>query len=705
MGLALSWDYYTFSFDESGQIAVKEAFCRLYDKGLVYRAKRMVNWDVKLQTVLSDIETVTKECEGQMHYIRYKCVDGNEVVVATTRPETIFADQAIAVHPEDTRYRELVGKEFYVPIIDRKIPMVSYNGCSLETGTGVVKIDPAHGFLDFEVAQEFGLPIQPVIDKLGKMCNVPNEFVGLDRFQARSKVVEMLSTTGALVKTEEIKHMVPYGLKSDSVLEPYLSDQWFFDISKLKSGCMSTLDQLVFHPARFTVLYKHYVDNLQPWCISRQIVWGHPIPAYYDEEGRCYVARSLEEAELQSNGKKLKPDSDVLDTWFSSALWPMVTSGWPGKLDGYPNFCLVTGSDILFFWVLKMICMAVALDLGIPFKHVLLHGLVQDEYGLKMSKSRGNTVEPIAFVREHGSDVLRFALVASSVAGNNIKFGKPSIEMARKFAIKVENAFTFCLKNLAPSVPVSTTHPVNHWFLGNVIKIEQKIAEHITNWDLYHAAIALYDFFWDSFCSWYIECTKVLFAECHDETITVLHHCCRRIIRLLYPFLPETAMRYWRIFGEERALDDPEITQLSDIGITSLLETDFSSIQGVINLIRSLRSHFAFKEVQISSNIDKVYHGIIRKLTHTVVTFGVVNAEVRFACGDHVIGLPGLTLMESKQKVNEIIVKLEAERMYLEQKLADEGFRTNADEEDLAHKENRVSEIIAELAVYYSLDQ
>ena len=704
MNLSLDWNTYTFSFDVKVQEAVKEAFCRLYEKGLIYKAKRMVNWDVKLQTVISDIETVTKELEGQMYYIRYKYI-GGEVLVGTTRPETIFADQALAVHPEDARYMHLIGKSFQVPLIDRLVPMVPYSGCSLDVGTGIVKIDPPHGFLDFEIGQKFNLPIESILDNQGKMCNVPEELIGLDRFEARSKVIQMLQENGDLIKIETIKHMVPHGIKSDSVLEPYLSDQWFFDLPKLKSDCISALNQVILHPSRFSSLYSHYVSNLQPWCISRQIVWGHPIPAYYDEEGQWYVARSLEEAQLKANGKKLTPDPDVLDTWFSSGLWPMVTGGWPEKLDGYPNFCLITGSDILFFWVLKMISMGIALDTGIPFKHVLLHGLVQDEYGLKMSKSKGNTLEPITLIREHGSDVLRFGLVASAVAGNNIKFGKPSIDMARKFTIKIENAFTFCLKYLKESqiqASMEAMHPINHWILINIEYTEQKIKEYMDDWDLYHASTTIYDFFWDPFCSWYIECTKVLMLEYKNETNTVLFYCCRRILKLLYPFLPEISMKYWNLFKFDKSEKDlrieDDIPELSHPRVT-----DFTSIQRIISLIRSLKSHFIIKELHISSNINQIYKSIISKLTNTSIKFLPIEDEVRFACGDYVIGIPSLSIIETKQQIEHIIQKLEVERIYLQDKLLDAGFVKNCSESDLTQKQCRLSDILTELEVYNSM--
>ena len=710
MNLALDWEYYTFSLDDKVATAVNAAFHQLYNIGLIFRDKRMVNWDIELQTVLSDIETEMREVNGHMYYIKYRCTDGREIEVATTRPETIFADTAIAVNPTDTRYTEFIGCEFMVPLTNRLIAMIADDRCSTDMGTGVVKIDPAHSFLDFEIGKTHNLPIRQIIDRPGIMYgDIPDNLQGIDRLKARHIVAEMLNNTGQLSSTEEIKHLVPHGIRSGSILEPILSDQWFLDMPKLKSDILEVLEsgKIMLHPSRFGAIYRHYTEKLQPWCISRQIIWGHRIPAWYTESGDCYVAKTYEDACKIAGTSKLTQDHDVLDTWFSSALWPLVTAGWPESLaDYFPNDFLVTGSDILFFWVFKMIVMSLALESKIPFRHVLLHGLVQDEYGLKMSKSKGNVVEPIALLETYGRDVLAFSLLSASVAGNNIRFGNQNIDMSRKFITKIRNGFEYCIKaisNIGNTTYSEIKHPVNVWIIKQLEQVENEVSESVKSWDLYHASGNIYHFFWNVFCSWYIESSKYLLKSSYNiETVIVIQELCLRFLQILYPFLPNLALEYWPKFNTGQELGDVLKQNLE----VPAIESDFETIQSVIDLIRSVKSHFYLAEPKIilSSKINTVYIGIIEGMTksklrindesHDGVCFRRMGIAIRF---------PDLTLDSAKPVLLKITSEIKLEIEHLQTKLNNTGFLLNATQDDIETKRNRLAYLEEEVQTYLDI--
>lgn len=713
MRVLFGWPSYRFTLDEDAQKAVTHAFCLLYDKGLIFRDKRMVNWDLSLQTVLSDIEINTKEIDGKLWYISYESEDGHEITIATTRPETIFADECIAVHPDDPRYTNVIGKHFRVPLIDKLVPVVTDTRCDMSLGSGAVKIDPSHGFLDFEIAKAHNMPIVPVINTNGRMCgDVPLWVAGLDRFVARAKVVEKLTSSGNIVKVENVQQQIPHGIRSDSILEPIVTEQWFLDMPKLADLARAALDKYIeLLPPRFRSVYTRHMDELQPWCISRQIVWGHKIPAWYDGN-RVYVAHSHEEASGKAGTDKLVQDPDVLDTWFSSALWPMITSGWPNKVDPkfYPNAFLVTGSDILFFWVTKMIMMHVAIhgDTPGPFNLVYLHGLVQDARGLKMSKSKGNVVDPIELLQEYGRDVVSFALVSSAVPGQNIKFGNQNLDKSKKFLNKIWNAFRFCLdKHSQASCEIK--HDANIWILSSLDDLEKSNSDKISRWNLYEAANELYDTFWDSFCDWYIEVAKYLLnSDYADETKYTIYLACYKLLRIMHPFLPLVTEYFWQeLTGKQNVLESSPVVH-NNVHSQEAIDR-FEWFKELIRQIRSIKSHFqvADADLMLCGDISQVYIGLssgllkngIRHLSEVLE-----KSTLKFGCSGVVLGImrDQCAVPDIKANFDKIIHSINREIDLLESKLNDHGFMSNASPTEIAAKKAKLQVLNKDKSVYES---
>ena len=596
LGASCDWSRERFTLDEGLSAAVRRVFVALHREGLLYRDKRLVNWDPALQTAISDLEVETREVDGHYWRFAYPLEDGSgEIVVATTRPETMLGDTAVAVHPDDERYAAVVGKQVRLPIVGRLIPIVADDYADPEKGSGAVKITPAHDFNDFQVGKRHGLEAINLLDPQGRLNGAaPAEYVGMDRFAARKAIVARAEAEGWLRGVEPTRHAVPYGDRSGVVIEPYLTDQWYVDAATLAQPAIAAVEdgRTTFEPANWSKTYFEWMRNIEPWCVSRQLWWGHRIPAWYGpslEEnapdklaGRIFVAES-QEAALQMaslyygsdvevvvddlmpgpshhNGKivraALRQDEDVLDTWFSSALWPFSTLGWPESTDDlarfYPTATLVTGFDIIFFWVARMMMMGLHVQGEVPFRRVVMHGLVRDETGAKMSKSKGNVIDPIEIVDDLGADALRFSLAILS-GTRDIKLSRNRIEGYRNFGTKLWNAARFCQMNGCARVsgfdPAAAAHPVNRWLRGEVVRAAAEVTAALDAARFDEAAQALYRFIWNTLCDWHLEFAKPLLngedASARDETRATTAWALDQAILLLHPVSPFLTEELW----------------------------------------------------------------------------------------------------------------------------------------------------------------
>jgi len=560
LGASADWARERFTMDEGLSDAVRKVFIDLYDQGLIYKDQRLVNWDPKLETAISDLEVQPTETNGKLWHFRYPIEgeDGAYIVVATTRPETMLGDTGVAVHPADERYKHLVGKHCILPLVGRRIPIVADEYADPEAGSGAVKMTPAHDFNDFEVGRRQNLEVINILDRQARINeNAPAKYQGMDRFEARKAVLADLEAEGLLEKTEDHVHMVPYGDRGGVPIEPFLTEQWYVDAETLAKPAIEAVEtgRTEFVPETWSKTYFEWMRNIQPWCISRQLWWGHRIPAWYGPDGEIFVAEDEAGAQAKARAhygedRPLEQDPDVLDTWFSSALWPFSTVGWPEETPElqkyYPGDVLVTGFDIIFFWVARMMMMGLHFMDDVPFRTVYIHALVRDEKGQKMSKSKGNVIDPLELMDQYGADAVRFTLAAMAAQGRDIKLAASRVEGYRNFATKLWNAARFAELHdcaLDPAFdPTACKVTLNRWIVAKTAKLRDEVSEALDAYRFNDAANALYQFAWGAFCDWQLEFAKPILSgddrEAAAETRATIGWTLGRLMRLLHPIMP-----------------------------------------------------------------------------------------------------------------------------------------------------------------------
>jgi len=640
LGASCDWSRERFTLDEGLNAAVRKVFVQLHKEGLIYRDKRLVNWDPHFQTAISDLEVEQREVDGAYWHFAYPLADGvtyehpiafdedgkatewetrDYIVVATTRPETMLGDTGVAVHPSDERYAGLVGKSVILPITGRRIPIVADDYADPTKGSGAVKITPAHDFNDFGVGKRAGLQALNVMDAYGRITaadtpDVPAEYEGMDRFAARKAIVARAEAEGWLKEIEKTKHAVPHGDRSGVVIEPWLTDQWYVDAHTLAQPAIGAVEQgdTVFEPASYSKIYFEWLRNIEPWCISRQLWWGHRIPAWYGPDGTIFVEESEEDARAAARDHygaetALTQDEDVLDTWFSSALWPFSTMGWPEKTEDlerfYPTSDLVTAADIIFFWVARMMMMGLHFMDEVPFKRVIINGLVRDEKGQKMSKSKGNVIDPLGIIDELGADPLRFTMAILS-GTRDIKLSKQRIEGYRNFGTKLWNAARFSQMNEARRVtgfdPAGVEQTINRWIRGELTKAERQVSQALEAGRFDDAASALYRFVWNVFCDWYLELAKPVFNGADEaakaETRAMTAWTLDQTLKLMHPVMPFITEELWdKTAGEGAPRDEATLIgaswpALPDNFVDVGAEAEIGWLVDLVTEIRQLRA-------------------------------------------------------------------------------------------------------------------
>ena len=660
LGASPDWEKERFTMDEGLSKAVISVFVKLYKEGLIYRDKRLVNWDPKLLTAISDLEVEQKEVEGKFWYFKYPLENSDEfLTIATTRPETMLGDTAVAVNPDDERYIHLKGKYVILPIINRRIPIIFDNYSDPEKGSGAVKITPAHDFNDFEVGKRHGLDMINIFDANASINeNGGEDFKGLDRFEARKKVLEILKAQNLYIKEEKIVHTVPHGDRSNVVVEPWLMDQWYVDAYKLAQPAIKAVKnkKTKFVPANWDKTYFEWMNNIQPWCVSRQLWWGHRIPAWFGPDDKIFVEHNQLDAEKAAElhyGKKVKlrQDEDVLDTWFSSALWPFSTLGWPDNTKDlkkyYPTNVLVTGFDIIFFWVARMMMMGMHfMDDEVPFKEVYIHALVRDDKGQKMSKSKGNVLDPLDLSVKYGADSLRFTLTAMAAQGRDIKLSEERIAGYRNFSTKIWNGCKFlefneCISELETDLNFINLQ-INKWIIESYNQLNSKVKKSIVEYKFNDAADALYQFIWRDYCDWYIEFIKPILNNAEDiesqkETKSVSIKIMKNVLLMLHPIMPYvTEEIFENLFKSNKLaissswprLIETETSLKNGIGLTIDIVSAIRSIRVEKNIPNKSRPTILLKNVNQEKKI------IIEENNNLILNLAKLN-QIKFLSEQH----------------------------------------------------------------------
>jgi len=733
LGASADWSRERFTMDEGLSAAVLKVFVDLYNEGLIYKDKRLVNWDPKLLTAISDLEVQQEEVKGHLWHFNYPIEgqDGRFITVATTRPETMLGDTAVAVHPDDERYKDLVGKHAILPLVGRRLIIVADDYADPEQGTGAVKITPAHDFNDFEVGKRHGLEMVSVLDEEARISgDVPEAYKGLDRFEARKKIVADMEAQGLLVEIEDHVHMVPFGDRGGVPIEPYLTDQWYVDAKTLAQPAIEAVEQgrTKFVPENWTKTYYEWMRNIQPWCISRQLWWGHQIPAWYGPDGKIFVAH--EEAGAQAAADKhygktveLKRDPDVLDTWFSSALWPFSTLGWPDETPElkryYPTDVLVTASDIIFFWVARMMMMGLHFTGEVPFHTVYIHALVRDEKGQKMSKSKGNIIDPLDLIEEYGADALRFTLATLAAPGRGIKLSKQRVEGYRNFVTKLWNAARYCeMNDCRPDPafdPATCQETVNRWIVGEMAKLRSQIDTALEAYRFNDAAQAAYQTTWNLFCDWYLEFTKPILtgddAAAAAETRAATGWALDQLLLLLHPFMPFVTEELWRELGGETRGDLLIRAGWPDYGDDLIDHDAVAEMDWVLRLISTVRTVRSEMNVPAGAIIPALLRGagpgttarldshrdlILRlaRLETVTVSDEAPAGSIQAVIDEATLLLPLADIIDIDQeraRLEKEIAKLEGEINGYEKKLGNEKFIAKAPAEVVEEQRERMT--------------
>ncbi len=734
LGCSCDWERNRFTLDEGMSDAVLEQFIRLYEKGLIYKGTRMVNWCTSCNTSISDAEVEYKEEPSHLWHIRYKITgsDDKYIEVATTRPETMLGDTAIAVHPEDERYKELVGKTCILPIMNKEIPIIADEFVEKEFGTGCVKITPAHDMNDYQAGLRHNLEIIEVFDEHFKMGDLVPEYKGMNLLEAREKIVAKLQEIGALVKTEEYTHNVAKCERCKNTIEPKVSEQWFVNMKGMAKRAADSVrnGKTKFVPQRYEKQYFNWLDNIQDWCISRQLWWGHRIPAYYCQEcNHINVSKKAPEKCEKCGSTKLEQDPDTLDTWFSSALWPFSTLGWPDTTkqdykDFYPTQTLVTGFDIITFWISRMMTQGLELTDIEPFEDVLVHGIVRDNQGRKMSKTLGNGVDPLDVIDEYGTDSLRMSLIIGTTPGNDIRYSNDKVEAASNFANKLWNASKFVLmqledienfkENSIEELDVSKMIDVDKWIISKLNTLTKEVTENIEKYDLGVALQKIYDFIRNDFCDWYIEIVKPrLWNKENESRYTVqyiLNHCLCTSLKLLHPFMPFiTEEIYSKLYHKEESIMMSEFPKYSEKLNFAKEEETTSEIMNIIVEIRNVRSKMNVHPSKKSKLIfvTKTAKQEIEKSKDFLEKLGYANEiEIREDAKDipenavaiisknmevHIPFEELVDIEEEKKRLESEKKKLEAEVQRGEKMLSNSGFVNKAPEAKIQEEKNKLA--------------
>ena len=643
LGASADWSRERFTLDEGLSKAVREVFVSLYNEKLIYRDKRLVNWDTKLETAISDLEVIQKDIKGYYWHFKYPIKDSKDyIIVATTRPETMLGDTCVAVHPEDIRYKHLIGKKVLLPIVSREIIIVADEYADPEKGTGAVKITPAHDFNDFQVGKRHNLESINILNTNGTLNkNTPKVYQGLTLVKAREKIISDMEELGLLDKIEDTIHAVPYGDRSDTVIEPFLTDQWFVDAKILAGPAIEAVKngETKFIPKTWENTFFEWMNNIEPWCISRQLWWGHRIPAWYATDGSIFVGKTLDEVKMQAFNKygtniELKQDPDVLDTWFSSGLWPFSTLGWPENSNElskyYPGDILVTGFDIIFFWVARMMMLGIHFMDKSPFKEVYVHALVRDSKGNKMSKSKGNVVNPLVLMDEYGADTIRFSLTALATQGRDIKLAEDRIVGYRNFITKVHNASKFleingCVLDVEFDIKL-IQKPISLWIVNLLYETADNVSSEIESYRFNEAANSAYHFVWHNFCDWYLEIVKSILSDIDSEENKEIRNTTAyvfsKILTILHPIIPfNTEYLYSKIhnFDEMLSLKEWPNSNIEKIKLSK----NNSEIEWVIKFISEIRSLRSMLNIPFKSLINISYKSIDEK------NLKIINSNIK----------------------------------------------------------------------------
>ena len=721
LGSSADWSRERFTMDEGLSKAVRKAFVDLYNDGIIYKDKRLVNWDPKLLTAISDLEVEQKEIEGTLWHIKYPINENKFLIIATTRPETLLGDSAVAVNPDDTRYKDLIGESCILPLVNKKIPIIADKHADPEKGSGAVKITPAHDFNDFEVGKRNNLKFINIFDQYAKINhNAPEEFQNLDRYEARKIILKKLENLGLLIKEEKQKMFVPYGDRSGVVIEPWLTDQWFCNAKKLSIEPINSIKtgKSKFIPKQWENTFYNWMENIQPWCISRQLWWGHQIPVWYGPDKKIFVETSLDEAKRKSKifyGKdtSLIQDSDVLDTWFSSALWTFSTLDWPEKSyeleKFYPGNVLVTGFDIIFFWVARMMMMGSYFMKKTPFEDIYIHPLIRDEKGQKMSKSKGNIIDPLDLLEKYGADTLRFTLTALLNPGRDVKLSESRVKGYKSFTNKIWNASNFLLINNCKydsNLDISNLNePLNKWIISKLSLTQKKIKYNMQKYLFHEVANDLYHFIWHTYCDWYVEFSKSIFEknlQNSNETKSVAAWVFIEILKLSHPIMPFITEKLWEKFfdDDENMLINQILTDIGNVDKDEIYNNYFDNLISIISKVRNLRSEFniSYKElinINFSNNDDKFIkffknneNEINRLLKTNIITYDKKTSKIDGAAylliNQTSLSIPLNNLIDTNNELKKLNLRKDIELKNLkkiELKLSNSSFLSKAPKE------------------------